>query len=68
MRDVETIQTALQALGHVAAFGAIAWAIKRVFTHILPRLAQDFRDSSRVQVELQRELEWRMEWALKGEG
>jgi len=47
-----TLGTAIQAGGGLGAFGLIAWLVKRVFTHTIPRLAKDFKDSLQVQSDL----------------
>ncbi len=40
--DVGTI---VQTAGGVSAFGLVAWLLKRVFTHTIPRLAKDFKQA-----------------------
>lgn len=39
------IGTIIQTSGSIGAFGLIAWVLKRVFTHTIPRMAVDFKDS-----------------------
>lgn len=45
----ELIGTVIQSVGGVGAFGLIAWVLKRVFIHTIPRLAQDYKDALKEQ-------------------
>lgn len=44
--------TIVQTVGGLSAFGLIAWLVRRVFTHTIPRLAQDFKDALAAQSKL----------------
>ena len=51
-----------QLLGVGGAITLIGWVIKRVFTHTIPRLAQDFKDSLKeLQDMFQKSLEQQRE-------
>lgn len=41
----ENLITAIQATGGAVGMGLVAWVLRRVFTHTIPRLASDFKDS-----------------------
>ena len=52
MQDFESLVAVLQATGFAAAFGLIVWLVKRTFSHTIPRLAADFKESMSAQAEV----------------
>jgi Sec-independent protein translocase protein TatA len=39
------IQSALESAGFAIVLGLMVWVVKRVFSHTIPRLAGDFKES-----------------------
>jgi len=55
------VGTLIESAGFLAVFGLVIWVVKRVFSHTIPRLAQDFKEAltnqqaaSMAQLETQR--------------
>lgn len=56
------ISPIIESAGFVTVFGLVIWVVKRVFSHTIPRLASDFKESLgsqqsifAAQLELQRQ-------------
>lgn len=39
------VGTLIESAGFLAVFGLVIWVVKRVFSHTIPRLAQDFKEA-----------------------
>ena len=43
--DTALAAPVIQTAGGLGAFGLVAWLLRRVFTHTIPRLASDFKEA-----------------------
>ncbi len=43
--DEQYVFRVIEVVGGVSAFSLLAWLVRRTFTHTIPRLASDFKES-----------------------
>jgi hypothetical protein len=49
---VSSITPLVETGGYAVILALMAWLVRRVFTHTIPRLAEDFKESLRLQQEV----------------
>jgi len=52
MPGVGEVTNVVQVTGFMTVLGLVAWLVRRVFTHTIPRLAKDYKESLERQQQL----------------
>ena len=56
--EPQVVTSLLETGGYAAILGLVTWLVRRVFTHTIPRLAEDFKETlTKQQVAFLKQLE-----------